>query len=158
MLALVSRCSSLLSQATRVQVCSGFLPVWIFVLQASREAAFTSFASLGFPDWVIIGSLEIFDGINGGVGAYAHDDFKDITGKEPTTIGQWVEGAVKAGLGVHDPAPAAPAAPAAPVVGTEAQPSTAEAPTASAAAAPATPTAVEVHANAPEAAPVTASA
>lgn len=122
------------------------------MLQASREAAFTSFASLGFPDWVIIGSLEIFDGINGGVGAYGHDDFKDITGKEPTTIGQWVEGAVKSGLGVLDPAPAPVVT--APVVAAEVQ-SAAEG---TSAAAPATPTAVEVHASAPEAAPVAAPA
>jgi hypothetical protein len=67
--------------------------------QVPREAAFQAFSALGFPDWVIIGSLEIFDTVNAGCGGYAHDDFKDITGSEPTTVGQWVRGATREACG-----------------------------------------------------------
>jgi hypothetical protein len=67
------------------------------VEQVPFDVARKSYADSGTPDWVITGSMQLFELINSGFAGLDHDDFATITGKPVTTVQQWVD-SVKEGF------------------------------------------------------------
>ena len=65
--------------------------------QVPWEAAEASFLEKGWPAWQVVGLLELLKQVDSGAYGYADEDFKTVTGKDPTSVQQWVE-AVKLGF------------------------------------------------------------
>jgi hypothetical protein len=61
------------------------------------DAVKASFIEKGWPAWQVGGLLELFRAVDAGAYGFGGDDFKAITGKEPTTVHQYAE-AVKGGF------------------------------------------------------------
>ena len=53
--------------------------------QVPFEAASKAFADAGTPEWVIKGSMQLYELMNAGCSGLSVDDFVAITGKQPST-------------------------------------------------------------------------
>ena len=71
--------------------------------QVPFEAASKAFADAGTPEWVIKGSMQLYELMNAGCSGLSVDDFVAITGKQPTSVQQWVE-SIKEGFTVKEAA------------------------------------------------------
>jgi len=60
-------------------------------VQVPYDAAKESFVSKGWPEWQVNGLLEVFRSVDAGTYSFFNTDFKSITGREPTSVQQWVE-------------------------------------------------------------------
>ena len=66
-------------------------------VQLPYDAVKASFIEKGWPAWQVGGLLELFKAVDAGAYGFGLGDYTAITGKEPTTVAQFVE-AVKGGF------------------------------------------------------------
>jgi hypothetical protein len=66
-------------------------------VQLPYDAVRASFIEKGWPAWQVGGLLELFRAVDAGAYGYGLGDYATITGKEPTTVAEFVE-AVKGGF------------------------------------------------------------
>lgn len=66
-------------------------------VQLPYDAVKASFIEKGWPAWQVGGLLELFRAVDAGAYGFGLGDYTAITGKEPTTVAQFVE-AVKGGF------------------------------------------------------------
>jgi hypothetical protein len=61
-------------------------------VQLPYDAVKASFIEKGWPAWQVGGLLELFRAVDAGAYGFGLGDYNAITGKEPTTVAQFVEG------------------------------------------------------------------
>lgn len=79
------------SNAILAELFSEALGKSVEFVEVSLEDAKQSFLAKGWPAWQVGGLLELFRAIDAGAYGYGVEDFKDITGKEPTSIAEYVQ-------------------------------------------------------------------